>query len=97
MLQLVFSERNPLKSTVTDASTGQLVYDIKTPFKFGHHTTTIYDAQGQPVALYERALRVRKVTIRGCQLDFNTQFAPKKHTLSTYVLTIYVSSHRLIA
>ena len=91
MLQLVFSRRDPLKSTVTDASTGQLVYDIKTPFKLAHHTTTIHDAQGQLVAQYEQVMFTRTVTIRGCQLDFDSQFAPKKHAFSMYVLADYAA------
>ena len=91
MLQLVFSEDHPLNSTITDASTGQLVYKMKTPSRFIHRTTTINDAQGQFVAQYEQFWSNRKVTIRGCLFDFDTQFAPKtkkRSSQSTYVLPV---------
>ena len=80
MPQLVFSKRNPCASSVSDAETGQLIYNIETPFKFHHRTTTIRDPQGHIVAEYERSMSGGKVTVRGKRLDVS-DFLAKRHVL----------------
>ena len=89
MPQLIFSRRDPRKATITDADTGQLIYQVKTPLTLIEHTTTIWDSQGDVVAEYERTLFSKKVAIRGYQTSLD-DFLRRKRTVGSYVL-VFIS------
>ena len=91
MPQLTFSKRDPRKATITDADTGQLVYQVKTPRTLIDHTTTMWDSQGHIVAEYERTFLSQKATIRGHRMSLD-DFLRKKHIAGSYVLVSITGS-----
>ena len=80
MLQLTFTDR-PLNSTVVNAATDQMMYDIKTPPLRGGSMTTVRDARGNVVAKYESSAFVHELTIRGERRDLH-RWLEREHTLS---------------
>ena len=72
-MQLLFSSSRLNNSTVDDAQTGARLYDVQTPTTLGTQTTTVRNAHGEVVAVYERhGLRRGTVTVGGSRMDIES-------------------------
>ena len=79
IVYLDFLSDNPLKSTVMNRATGDVLFDITTPKMFTmHRVTTMRDAQGQIVGEYEqRSFKHDTVTFRGEKKKVN-EWLPRR-------------------
>ena len=65
-MNLSFLANDPLNSAVADASNGNVLYTIETPYKFlARRTTAIRDARGETVATFQRRWGPNRVCFRG--------------------------------
>ncbi|RPD61650.1 hypothetical protein L226DRAFT_534154 [Lentinus tigrinus ALCF2SS1-7] len=91
-LNVSFTSDDPLNSTVVDDSTGQTLYYISTPFRFGTQVTTVRDAGKNVVATYEHRWGKDRVTFHG-ETTYVSQWLPKKSWLSNNRV-LYVQNGR---
>ncbi|KAI0698950.1 hypothetical protein C8T65DRAFT_307599 [Cerioporus squamosus] len=80
-LNVSFTSDDPLNSAVVNDSTGQTLYQMSTPFKFGTQITTIRDADKNVVATYEHRWGKDRITFHG-ETRLVSQWLPKKSWLS---------------
>ena len=70
IINISFTKRDPMNSTVVDDATGSMLFEVFTPpwWKLSARSTTIFDAGGEVVAEYERRMvgpGNDRVTLRG--------------------------------
>ncbi len=87
-MRVVFLSKKPSNSSVVDAASGTLLFQITTP-GFRKRRTTMYDQQDNAVGIYQRRFwKSDKVTFRG-QNRRLSEWMPKKGW-SRWVLIVYV-------
>ena len=87
-LNVSFASDDPLNSAVVNDATGETLFHISTPFRFGTQVTTLRDAGKRVVvATYEHRWGKDRVTFRG-ETRYVAQWLPKKSWLSKFVLTV---------
>ena len=84
-MNVSFVNDDPLNSDVVDSATGQLLYDITTPFTLGTSKTTVRDAQGQIVAVYKHGWGTDKMTFLGETRDID-EWLPTRDFFSRWVV-----------
>ena len=97
-MNISWTNRDPFNSEIVDDGSGQVLFHIDTPFRFGIGSfTSVTDAQGQVVAEYERRpLGYDRVTYQG-QTHRVVDWLPSNGIFSRYVAsprTSYLAEHR---
>lgn len=67
-MNLKFLTNDPLNTSVSDSANGNVLYSIKTPYRFvAKRTTTIADAQGETIAVFQRrwGIGANRITFAG--------------------------------
>ncbi|TFK84913.1 hypothetical protein K466DRAFT_552856 [Polyporus arcularius HHB13444] len=91
-LNVSFTSDDLLNSTVINDSTGQTLFYISTPFRFGTQVSTIRDADKNLVASYEHRWGKDRVTFHGETRNVS-QWLPKRSWLSNNRV-LYVQNGR---
>ncbi|TBU23540.1 hypothetical protein BD311DRAFT_673719 [Dichomitus squalens] len=81
-MNISWTSRKLFNSGVVDNASGQIVFNIHTPFSLGPRVTTIADARGQVMAEYKHRLGYDTVTYQG-QTHLVSDSLPKDGFLST--------------
>ena len=69
--------KNICDTVFIDDATGAVMYRVTTPRKCGKRTTTMYDAQGHVIAVYQRRWGRDRVTFHG-HMYLLREWLPKK-------------------
>ena len=76
-IQLEFTSNRASNTNLVDPTTGNLVYSVSTSTGLGKHTTTVRNARGEVVGIFEYGMLSQKVTLHGLRQDLN-DWMPKK-------------------
>ena len=60
-----FLSNSTHNTTIVDAATNSVLFEVSTPFGFGKRTTTIANNHGEAIGVWERKWGSDLVTIRG--------------------------------
>ena len=95
MPEFLFSKRDPRNARITDADTGELVYEVETPFGLVHRTSTLYDAQGQVVGEYDHVPVGSTITFQDRKIDLEV-FCPRKRIIGLYVVFAFITEWSML-
>ncbi|KAI0752714.1 hypothetical protein C8Q80DRAFT_1147798 [Daedaleopsis nitida] len=76
-MNVSFATNDPFNSIVVNEATGELLFEVSTPFNLGKRTTTIRDAHRKVVAEYQRRWGHDRVTYHGETRQLS-EWLPKK-------------------